>query len=229
MIRLVWILNKNKKLPEGTIRIWSGKKYKKISNKWTRIYDKNKKVINLNEKLEKKISEELNISKNNIYIHSTLNSGIEDLFLNKRTDDYLSASTLKGSTKFIEKYGEEGKTIFAILDTPKEKVDFHEYGDVGWKGGGPKRTSYDEAGLKDWELKGWLIPDYYKNNEKIIANALLANYKYFKLSDGEELPIIGANPELLNKIEEDIQEEYDSDPGENSGWDFLERMLKKYS
>jgi hypothetical protein len=213
--------SQHKKTSEGWVAVTRGKGKEKIEK------DKKKFMDSSDQKeLKSKISEGLNISPENIYIHSTTFDGLKDLWewQNGSAGEYLSTSSIDGSTKFLEKLG---NNVFTILEAPKEDVDFHEWGDVGWKGGTPKKTSYDEAGLKKWNFKGLLIPPYYKNNEKEIMKALLAADLLSDETDYEFVPkIIGVDKGQLHEANKKLDKLYEENPTDNFS-QFLELYFEE--
>ena len=198
-------------LPPGTRRKRKDGLYEKQSDgTWLRVKEKpekkkeEEKDYSTKEEMEmagNKVATELNINPDNIYIHSSTIDGITELF-EKGQENYLSASTFDGSTKFIEKGSE---TIYFILESTD--IRFHEWGDVGWEGGDPRKTSYDEAGLDDWNVKGLVIPPYLKDDKKTIGRALIAKQVILENSNYEiDLKLIGANPKLLSEVDNEIYE-----------------------
>jgi hypothetical protein len=171
----------------------------------------------------KVLKEGINLKDKNIFIHSTTFEGFQDL-LQGNIKDYLSVSSFQGSKKFIEKGYE---TIYIILYAEDKDIDFRAWGDVGWKGGTPKKTSYDEIGILDWDIKGFYIPDYLKSNKNLIYRTLLTRDYYYE--DYEQPPIISSNYSLVNKIEVDLQNEFWT--LEDKGYEFnkiYKVLLKKY-
>lgn len=219
-------------LPPGTRRQRKDGLYEKQSNgKWLKITEKPKeKQEEQKQSTQKEMSElkndittKLNINPNNLYVHSTTIDGITDLY-EKNKSEYLSASTLDGSTKFLEKGNE---TIYFALES--EDVRFHEWGDVGWEGGAPRKTSYDEAGLDDWDVKGLIIPPYLKNNEKAIGRALIAKQIIQEKSNYEiDIEIVGADEKLMSKIDNDIYE-FGVKNEDLEIDEYYEKLMNKYS
>jgi hypothetical protein len=178
--------------------------------------------------LSKNISETLDIPEENIYIHSTLSEGMSSL-LQGNTEEYLSTSTLNGSTEFINKFSEEEGTSFFILNSQPDNLDFYAYGDVGSKGMSPKKTSYDEAGLTSWDVAGIAVPPNFKNNRNAIATAVITQEIIWKLTKGEKnLSIFGADSSLLNEVEEEIEEFWEENE-HMDGWDIRKALYEKYN
>ena len=165
-----------------------------------------------------------NIRIDDIYIHSTTIEGLYDLFSGNKKD-YLSVSTLENSTVFIDK--DFDRTLYVILEAKEKDVDFKSWGDVGWKGGSPSKTTYDEVGLKNWKIKGFLIPSYKSSNLKAHITSVIANnWVVSELNNGIELPIITNNSALLSKAEDMIQSAWDKTFGSREPDDYA--MIKFY-
>ena len=131
-------------------------------------------------------------------------------------------SSFQGSFKFIEK---GLKTIYIILRAKEEDIDFKEWGDVGWKGGSPRKTSYDEIGLTDWDAVCLYIPSYLKNDEDLIKRTILAQQQSEYLDNF--LEIEGVSQDKIKKSELEIEEigsSYNFENNETGFYEYLETM-----
>jgi hypothetical protein len=109
------------------------------------------------------------------FVHSTTPDGLLELLAreNDAMDDgtYLSVSTAEGSTKYIEK---GSQTVYVRLEADEEDVLFSEWGDVGWHGGTPQKTTYDETGLTKYHVLGLFVPGYLKDDLNTTGRTLVA-------------------------------------------------------
>lgn len=147
--------------------------------------------------------------KTKTYVHSTTPEGLIEL-LNRQDhpmhqEEYLSVSSV-GCSKYIEKGYE---TVYVLVECPDEDVRFSAIGDVGWEGGDPRNTTYDEIGLNSYDVKKIIVPKYYRDNKKATGMAIVAQ---MILRDEMDIDIpIECDPKVRETVHQELEEMWDDD------------------
>ncbi len=104
------------------------------------------------------------------FVHSTTPDGLSELLQGQRKQD---GSTLSTSSYGCEKYiNKGGCTIFVEIECDSEDISSEDWGDIGWAGGTPRKTTYDEIRVTNYKVTKLLVPPYLK--ESLYATGMAA-------------------------------------------------------